>query len=59
MDGDIEDIFARNRLEVQILASQSNADFAILDRWIFDADCYAEFRGLNRGSYKGELKPDI
>lgn len=41
------------------MAKESTADFVILDRWLFDADCYAYFRGMTRGTHPREMRPDI
>jgi len=59
IDGDIEELFARNRSEVQDLIEKSTANIKIIDRWLFDADCYAEYRGLQRKYHDNELIPDI
>ena len=59
IEEDIEELFARNREEVQRIIEQSTAEYKIIDRWLFDADCYAEYRGMTRRYHNNELIPDV
>lgn len=52
-------MFRDNRKEIQDIFKRSKADVVILDRWLFDADCYAQFRGQQRFYHDNEIHPNV
>jgi thymidylate kinase len=58
IEEDIEDLFHKNRIEVQEQVKQSTADVILLDRWILDAITYARFRNTSQ-KFDGELIPNL